>query len=254
MSAILKKESADKVAFKHNPKAIHMATSHAAKDFVSMQATKGGDFQIAEIVANQTGVTELRRKNIDAQVEDTVLERLKEIEEKAYKQAYDLGLLEGTEKAFEEMRVVYQEKLQMLDDLLVAVEYSKTNVMKENEAVLIHLVYQVAQRIAQREIKISQEPIVKMLNELVGEIQGTDSINVTLNSDDFHFIEELRNKKVKEVEPLARVKLISDETISSGGCVIETNFGSIVSTVEQRAEKAWKLLEEKIPLVKRETD
>ena len=249
MSSILKKESAMNSAFKHNPKSIHTETTKVAKDFVTLQAREVSDFQIATIVSEQSGVRALQKKNIDAQVEETVLDRLKEIEEKAYKQAYDLGLIEGTEKAFEEKKADLQAKLNDLDESLKSLEVLKKKFYNENENFIIHLVYHVAKKIALREVSLSQEPVVKMLTDLVEEVQGADTINVRLNPENMKFIEELRSKKIKEVENLERVKLISDPALTKGGCVIETNYGSIVNTVEQRVEKAWNLLQAKMPSV-----
>ncbi|MEQ1665650.1 MAG: FliH/SctL family protein, partial [Bdellovibrionales bacterium] len=74
---------------------------------------------------------------------------------------------------------------------------------------------------------------------------------VKLNQSDYDFLEELRNKKVKAADELVHVKLISSPEIKTGGCIIETNYGAIVSTVEQRVEKAWAIIESKLPHIKK---
>jgi flagellar assembly protein FliH len=249
MSSILKKPSADKMAFTHNPKAFRIATSEVAKDFVSLQGKKVSDFKLAEVVAQQTGVEALRRKNIEAQVESTVLDRLKEIEEQAYKQAYELGLIDGTEKAFEEKRVYFAEKLTRLDQMLAAFDSIKTEILKENEATLMKLIFQIANRIAMREISLSQEPIVAMLNDLVGGLQGDDSVTIRLNPEDLNFVETLRQKNVKATEDLQRVKFVASPDIAKGGCLLETIYGTIDSTIAQRVEKAWASIESKLPVL-----
>jgi flagellar assembly protein FliH len=133
----MKKETADKTVFKHSPKSFRVATSEIAKDFVSLQADKSSDFQISEVVAQQAGVTALRKKNVEAQVEETVLERLKEIEEQAYRQAYDLGLIEGKETAFQEAKSDFSNRLVELDSLLAEIHSIKTQILKESESALI---------------------------------------------------------------------------------------------------------------------
>lgn len=252
MSAILKKTSADKMAFKHHPKSFNVATSVVASEFVAMQAEHSSDFQIADVVAAQSGVEALRKKNLESQVEGSVLERLKEIEEQAYAKAYELGLREGTEKAFKEKHDEFSDRLQKLDQFLVNVEHLKINSLKENETAFIKLVFQLAEKIALREVTLSHEPVLELLTKLVAELQGAESVTIKMNPDDFNFIEDLRAKNVKEIERLAHVKLLSAENIEMGGCVIETNFGEIDATVSQRVEKAWQILAAKLPIIKKQ--
>lgn len=249
MSSVVKKEAADKTVFKHSPKSFRVATSVVAKEFVNLQTDQSSDFEIAEVVAQQAGVTALRKKNVEAQVEETVLERLKEIEEQGYRQAYDLGLIEGKETAFNEAKADFAKRLIELDSLLSEIHSIKTHILKESEAVLVKLVFQIAEKMAMRTITYDQEPVADMLRTLVAEVESSDQVNIKLNPRDFQFIEELRLKKVKEVENLERVKLTATPDITVGGCVIETNFGTIDASVEQRVEKAWALIEAKLPKI-----
>ncbi len=248
----MKKVVADRSVFKHQPRSFVVETSHVAKDFVNLQTEKSSDFQIADVVAAQSGVQALRKQNIEAQVEGTVLERLKEIEEEAYKQAYALGLIEGVEKAFGEHTAMLAERLTRLDAICDRLEKVKTTVLKESETVLMKLVFEIAKRIAMREVSISQEPVTQLLSGLVDELQGADNIQVRLHPDDLAFIEELRSKGVKDAEKLERVKLLATASVQKGGCLIETNFGEIDATVEQRVEKAWATIQAKLPTIKKD--
>jgi len=250
MSSVVKKDIADKKIFKHTPKGFRVETTEVAKDFVALQITEvKSDFQIADVVAQQSGITALRKKNIENQVEETVLERLKEIEEQAYRQAYDLGLIEGQEKAFTEKTQDFIAKMTTLDDLLSELQNMKMRLHKENEIIFIKLIFQIAEKIAMREIAADQTPLVAMLTDLVEEVQSADAINIKLNPSDLSFIEELRSKKVKEVEGLERIRLVAAPDITIGGCIVETNFGSIEATLEQRVAKAWGLIEAKLPKI-----
>lgn len=253
MSTLLKRNLAEKIAFKYNPKDIRLPTSEVAKDFIKLQTQGqvGSDFQIAEVVAQTSGVAALRKENIEKQVEDSVLDRLKEMEEQAYRQAYDLGLTEGAEKAFAEQKDVLAEKLGRFDQLLNSIENMKTEILKENESEIIKLIYKIAVRIAMREISLQQDPILAMLNELVAEVQGANKIHIKLNPSDAKFVEELRAKKVKDIDRLDHVKLQDSNDVTPGGCFIETNFGEIDATIEQRVTRAWEALSAKLPAIQK---
>lgn len=251
MSSVLKKNDADKLVFNYHPKSIQMETTAAAKGFVNLQNMPGApsDFHIADIIAQQSGVEKLRKQNIETQVEEAVLEKLKEIEEPAYKQAYELGLIEGREKALEEHRGVLAERLSHLDSLLVELEQMKQNIVKENEIQFVKFIFQIAKRIAVREIQEQQEPIIELLNQLIAEVQSADNILIKLNPDDMQFIEELRSKNIKAVENLERVKIVPDRRVQRGGGYVVTNHGEIDASVEQRVERAWQAIQARLPQV-----
>lgn len=252
MSAIFKKLDADKMAFRHNPKAFRVEPASEAKEFVNMQNESDSSFQIADVIAQFSGIESIRKENIEKQVEGTVLERLKEIQELAYKKAYSLGLLEGAEKALEEKKNEIGQHLISFDQALIEIEHLKENILQQCETALIKVVYDLASRIAMREISINREPIVQLLNDLALELQAADSITVKLNPSDFNFIEEMRVKNVKQAEKLERVKLIPQENIREGGCLIETNYGEIDATIEQRVAKGWAIMEQKLPKIKKD--
>jgi len=250
MSSVLKKADAESRVFKYKPKNIQSSIEVPAKEFVQLQDEKASEFRIADVVAQKAGIETLRRKNLDERVEETIRFRLKDVQEEAYKQAYELGLLDGREKAFEDARAIFEEKLKHFDSLIVATEQMKSNVLKQTEAVLMRLVFKLGEKIAVRAIQMDQAPLLHTLNELVQEVQNAETITVKMNPEDMNFIEELRQKKVKEAEPLERVKFVGDAAIQKGGCVIETNYGAIISTIPQRIEKAWSLIEGKLPIIK----
>ncbi len=61
---------------------------------------KGSDFRMNDAVRVQTGIDEVERINEEGKVEVAALEKLKEIQEDAYQEAYKLGLEEGHKKGF----------------------------------------------------------------------------------------------------------------------------------------------------------
>jgi flagellar assembly protein FliH len=252
MSAVLKKEDADKLVFKHNPKFIRGQTSDSAKSFVKMQNQKGSDFVIAEVVSQQAGITALKAKHLEDQVEETVLERLKEIQEKAYKGAYDLGLVDGNEKAFQEKQQELTSRVEKLVLLCQTMETYLETISKQSEIILMKVLFKIAERLAMRTIELDQEPIVELLKSIVQELQSAQHILVQINPGDLKFIEELKAKNDLHFDILKRVKFEANDQVLSGGCLVETDFGTVDASIEQRVEKAWQAIESKLPILKKD--
>ncbi len=247
---VLKGHDADKIAFAFKPKPFQIKISEIAKDFVEREKTNKSGFQVNEIVSEAAGIEDIRRRNLDAAVEETVLQRMKEIEEQAYKHAYDLGMIEGEKKAFEEKRLEFDARINQVDELLKKMENVKVNLLQQNEAQFMHLIFKIAEKIALHEIVGNKEHIAAYIKNVVESLAADDRVNVHVSKDDFAFIDDLRSRLEKQGTQFEKIKLISEPNMTPGGCVIETNFGAIDATVEQRVAKAWEAIVSKLPLLK----
>lgn len=255
--SVFTKEEAEKIAVAFTPRKFPLAITPAASGFVALQAeqTERGfqpSFRIDRIVAEQTGVAELERLSIEEKVEREALSRLKNIQEEAYQQAYQLGLDEGREQAFQEQKAVLDEKISHLDELLNSVNNLKSELASYNESHIMKLVYYLARRIAMAEIEEKPDVVLPVLRQAIQGAQGDESITVYLSPSDFEFVEGLKDKLGKDFEALRSAKLEASDQIKSGGCVVETNYGDVDATIEKRLEKLWNALAEKLPRVKNE--
>lgn len=249
MSSLVKGKDAEKTVFAFQPKTFQIPASNIAKDFVERENQKPTDFLVSDIVSETSKIRDLRKKDSEALIEDAVLARMKEIEEEAYKKAYELGLIEGEKKAFQDKSSEIKKNLEHLQSTIQQFESMKTQLLQQNEVFLIKLIFQVASRIALLEISESREPLAEFLKQIVDGVEGDDRVVVYFSEKDFSFFQELQSKQGIE-SSFNRIKIVSSPTVSLGGCIIESNFGTIDASVEKRVEKAWQALEAKLPRLK----
>jgi flagellar assembly protein FliH len=249
--SVLSREEADKLAVAYAPRKFPQSVSTAASHFMAFNANqaggKGSSFKIDTLVAEQTGMAELERLSVEAKVEKQALERLKDLQEQAYREAYALGLDEGREKAFEEKRSEFQEKVHHFEELISSVERLKSDLIASNEAQILKLVMYMAKRLAMAEVAERPELVREVIKAAVESAQSDESIVVRLSPSDMQFIDETRVKLGKEFEALKKAKFEASDTVQSGGCIVETNYGDVDATMEQRFEKLWAAVSEKLP-------
>jgi flagellar assembly protein FliH len=224
-----------------------VGTSQVAKSFVDEDAFRSADFKISELIAKQAGISQLENEAQQDKINNQVLERIQEIQEKAYKEGYELGLIEGTEKAFQEAKTELLLKMATFESLLKRIEELKGELLIDNEAEMVKLVFATAKRIALRDIEGNREAVVEMIRNVTGETQADERITVRLSPEDHYFLETLQDKTGDRIGSLQRVKFVPEDKIKSGGCLIETDFGSVDATVEERVERVWQTLQAKIP-------
>lgn len=244
---IIKSSSVAATTFDFKPSEISDTTSMVAKDFVHEDAFRSPHFKISELIARQAGILQMENEVHQDKINAQVLDRLKEVQEKAYAEGHALGLKEGAERAFEEMKGVLVERMRTMETLIKTIEDLKTRLLVDNEAGLIRLVYLVANRIAMRDLEQNHEAVKEILTSVISELQADESIVVKMSTDDLKFIESLQEKAGEKIESLERAKLVAQADIKRGGCVIETEFGSVNATVEERVDRVWQTLESRIP-------
>jgi flagellar assembly protein FliH len=244
---IIKADLAQKTTFEFKPREINQDISHMARSFVDADAKMSPDFKISELTAHQTGIYQLEHEAQKDKINALVLEKLKDVQESAYKEGHELGLVEGTEKAYQDSKVEFVDRLNSFDNMLKNIETLKNRLLVQNEAELIKLVFLTAKKIALRDLESNREAVVEILKHVTGEMQSDERISVRLNPEDLLFLESLQDKTERRLQNFERMKFVPDEKVKSGGCLIETEYGSVDATVGERVDRTWQTLESRIP-------
>jgi flagellar assembly protein FliH len=249
--AILKVGTTGQMVFEYQPKDINMNLSQAAIDYVHDEDRRKSDFKMSELAADQSGVAKLEGVRSQNLIDEKVLEKLKEVQERAYKEAYDLGQIEGTKKAFEAQQAAMTEKLKTLDDVLAALEQIKLTLIKENEARFVELSFQIAKKIALRDLSEHRETIVTLLQQVVGQLQEEQLLSLKVSPDDYATLEEMQKRTDFSIEALKKVKLTIDPQVENGGCLIEVVHGEVDLQVRDRVERVWEAIDKQITINKK---
>lgn len=244
---IIKSSSVATLTFDHKPGEISDKASMVAKDFVNEDAFRSPHFKISELIARQAGILQLENEVHQDKINAQVLERLKEVQEKGYAEGHELGRMEGAEKAFQETKASLLERMQAMESVLKRFEILKSQLLIDNEAALIKLVFLIAKKIAFRDLEEHHEAVRTILTEAVGEVQADEKVVVRISNDDLTFLNSLQERSGTKIEALERVKLVAQDNVTSGGCLIETEFGSVNATVEERVDRIWQTLQARMP-------
>jgi flagellar assembly protein FliH len=238
--------SADQMIFDYHPKEFTMAVTGAAVDYVHDEIARKSDFQISDLAAQQSGVSKLENERSQILIDEQVLQRLKDVQEKAYKEAYALGHSDGAAAAFEESKAELIARLKSLDAMLTSIEVLKNNFLKDNEAQFVELALEIGKHIALRDLSSNREAIVTLMQRVVGELHGEQQLTAHVAPADLAVLEALQASTETKIESLSRMKLISDAKVESGGCLLETAFGEIDLQLQDRVERLWQSLQTQI--------
>ena len=251
MGSIVDKDEAENIVVAYTPRKFPFSVTASAKEFHAYQEASANPtrFHIDPLVAEQTGVAQLERLSVEQQVEKLALEKVKDLQEEAYREAYQLGLDQGRESAFAEFREELEQRMDYFTKLLQTIENLKTELVSHNEAHFMKILYHIASRVAMSEITTKPETILSALQQTVEGSQSDEQMTAKINKTDLQFIQSVMEKLGKDMEFIKRLRLEDSDDIKPGGCIIETNFGSVDATIEQRVTKIWEAISEKLPKV-----
>lgn len=247
--SVLDKEVAEKTVLEFVPMRFDLGAPEQALNYLTEKG-RGSDFRMNDAVRVQTGVDQVEHMSEQEKIEAGALEKLKEIQEGAYQEAYQLGLEEGRKEAFQKVSAEIQEKMETFDSLILAIKGMKKDMAAFNESHLIKLMFQMASRIAKAELKDNNEAMIEVLRDAVGLAQDEENITVHVSQSQFEFMEELKKEMGRDFEFIKKIRFEPNVEIADGGCIVETNYGEVDARIEQRLEQLWSVLSENIPKVK----
>lgn len=232
----------------YQPQKVHIDSKTQSQNFIALQKSDQYEsFKIDDLISTQIGLSEAKAKKFEMEVEKNVVEKLKTIEERAYKEAYELGLIEGKKKAYEDYETLIQAQLAKLNDLMESIATMKKKILEANESQMVDLLYYLAKKIAIDHIEANPARIVPVLREVVENLSDEEKIMVRVSEEDLQHIESLKKEMKREFDFLKKINLVSSVDIKSGGCTFETRNGTKDATIEERLEKLWKILDDTKP-------
>jgi len=235
------------------PKKFETGLLAPAVEFLDIKKRMENDFRMAEAIRIQTGVNKIEALSVEAEVEQKTIDKLKDVQEAAYQEAYNLGLEEGRKEAFQNSSNEINNNLQMFAVLMQNIEGIKSELLKFNETHFVKLLLYMAQRLALHEVQVNQEAVVEIMKQAIQAAQIEEEITVQVAQAQFDFLEKLKKETSREYEFLKKIKLVPNESVQSGGCIIETNYGVIDARIEERMNKLWETVSDNLYKVKDKT-
>ena len=229
--------------FKYNPPKFDLPMTNAANTYVSQKNEK--PFEMADTIKVKTKVDEVEKISMQEKIELEVLERLKEAQEKSYQEGFTLGREDGRAEAFAEKSLEFQTAFEKFEELLSNMQNIKTEMVKMNEGHFVQFALHLASRLTYSESTARPSVLIELIQQLIELERQDEKIVIRLNPDQLSLIEsvkkELRVQKTT-VDTSVNITLEPDHEISTGGCIIQTNYSEIDARIEERIKVLWELM------------
>jgi len=165
-----------------------------------------------------------------------------QLEQEAYEKGFAQGERDGLELG-EKKAAKFVEKI---ENLFMESIPLKDEIIKQHESQILDLIFAIAGKIVHHQIEFD-ESIVKdtILSALKLSVQKS-KIVIRVNPKDYDFVEKLRPDLFTKFNEVKSIIISSDQSISRGGCFLETPGGDVDARVEAQLEKIRQSLEENL--------
>lgn len=170
--------------------------------------------------------------------EDELLQRVQE--------SYDRGLEEGQRQAERGLTNVFKS----LRDAISGVINLREQILRDCEEDLLKLSILVAGKIVRQEITQDRGILAKVVTAAIDSASESDDIVVRLNPEDYKLVTSQKLHYLNGLSGERALNLKPDDTVSFGGCIIDTVMGEIDARLETQLEEIQKrLMEERSGLI-----
>lgn len=225
LSKIVGGEESDKLVLEpyHLPSADDVALIIAEKKREAernriVEDNKEDPVKAAKREANKI-LIEAQEKLKEAEVEANVLKNRKE------KELRDRLDKEYSSNLDKEVKQISKNYLDSLDELSAL----KETLYKKSENQLMQLVFSVARKVLDNEIRTSPEVVLSMLKKGFEKIKDAKEYEIKVNPVDYNVLASKKGEFGELLKTAGTVRITKEEQVERGGCQIITEQGEISS-------------------------
>ncbi len=187
----------------------------------------------------------IQKANEDAkQIENEMKEKETRLLNDARKRGYQDGWDEGYKKGVEEVNRLVERVQTILDKTIER----RNQIFVEVEQQIIDLILLVAKKVVKVISESQKDIVLNNVNHALQKLKSKGDISIRVNLSDLDMTTKHKEEFIKNFENIGNLKILEDTTVDQGGCVIETDFGSIDARISSQLLEIEEKILELVPI------
>jgi flagellar assembly protein FliH len=159
------------------------------------------------------------------------------------REAREQGLAEGMRAAEES----YRAKIGRVDSLSGALQDEREGFFDRVEPELVRLAVSIAEKILDQELELRPELVVDMVRSAMKRLRDRERLRVSVNPRDFEQVRSARDDLIAAVDGVRKLEVVEDRRVDPGGCVIESQNGTLDARIRTQVDEITRALEGVMP-------
>jgi len=138
----------------------------------------------------------------------------------------------------------YADAKKQIEEALKDAEFIKEQAKTEYGEILsgieseaVSLIMDIAENVIGQQLKLNKENILHLVKQAFEKSANKDSVVLKVSREDYEYIESNKENLLAMVEGIGELNIQCDNSLKTGGCLVETTFGSIDASAQTKLKK-----------------
>ncbi len=200
--------------------------------FVLRSPVEAGKGKINDDTGAETSINKKKEPAAEKSV------NLEELKEEAYAKGRVAGRLEAEENL--------HSATQALGAGLEQISCMRKSLLIKSKEDMVRLIMAVVKRVIHTEVEEKEDIIVKTVSMALQAAVQADKYYIRVHPEDLKIVTEKEPLFLASMKGLQNIYFLSDETVSRGGCLAESQAGEVDATLESQLNEIYEHLRKEI--------
>jgi len=176
------------------------------------------------------------RLKAETEEKDREREKLDRLEKETYEKAFALGEKAGMESG----ERMFQSAVRTFMEAAEGLKRIQREFYQQFEGEILDLVMATTRKVVQKEVDSEKDTVLGILKEAIGKTIDRENIRVKINPSDYDFIHGHKPEIIQANDGIKQLIIEKDESVSRGGAIVETDYGTIDASIDRRLNEVEK--------------
>ena len=145
--------------------------------------------------------------------------------------AYQKGFESGRELGIKSGEAESKRLINRLGEIVSRAVDVREKLIIDSEKQMAEIVLMIARKIIKDEIAERKGIVLNNIQETLKQIKNRESVDIRVNLADLDLTTSHKEQIINMMESLSKINIYEDTRVDRGGCIIETNVGSVDARV-----------------------
>jgi flagellar assembly protein FliH len=158
------------------------------------------------------------------------------IRQKAWQEGHQQGQQSARQEVEEQLRREVEAYLdgirQDMQEIVNAIAEGRQRLWEQQEAEMLQFVLDISRQVIKTEVQQNEDVLMQILRNAMRRVTDKENMRIRVCTSDAPRIKAAREEVMQIVDGIRTLEIVDDRRIGPGGCVIETNAGTIDAKIE----------------------
>ena len=175
---------------------------------------------------------------------DEILRKAHEEEQRIFDRAQSDGYGKGQEDGYQTGNQEAERLVERLHKMIDAVQEKRQEILDGTEQQIVDLVILMTRKVVKIMSDSQKNIIMANVLQALKKVKGRGDVTLRVNLSDLKLTTAHVKDFITQVEGIKNITVVEDSSVDKGGCIVETDFGSIDARIaSQLGELETKILE-----------